>query len=59
MAKKARKTNRRKKVSQAEPDSLALPDVDGDKSTGVPDPVVVKKDPAHRQYTKPLHTFRL
>ena len=45
MAKKARKTNRRKKVSQAEPDSLALPDVDGDKSTGVSDPVVVKKDP--------------
>jgi hypothetical protein len=45
MAKKARKTNRRKKVSQAEPDSLALPDVDGDKSTGVPDPVVVKKNP--------------
>jgi len=45
MAKKARKTNRRRKVSQAEPDSLALPDIDGDKSTSVPDPVVVKKDP--------------
>ena len=45
MAKKTRKTNRRRKVTETkEPESLALPDVDGE-STSVPDPVVVKKDP--------------
>lgn len=46
MAKKTRKTNRRRKVSNAkEPESLALPDVDGDSSPVPADPVVIKKDP--------------
>lgn len=46
MAKKTRKTNRRKVSETKEPESLALPDVDGDSSAPIPsDPVVVRKDP--------------